>query len=96
MSKPSVNLAYGTGNPVSVPDFKPLNPWGRPMPQVTQPPPRPVLHQVHVRDNRTARIMPVGPKTERENAEMLCIAIGQQITLGAERQWSKPHVVRLI
>jgi hypothetical protein len=95
MAKPWLNIGFGTGNPAGAPDFKPMNPWGRPMPKPERQP-RPELHQVHVKDAKTARIIPVGPKTERENAEMLCIAIGQQIALGAERQWREPHVVRLI
>lgn len=82
------------GTPAGYPDFVPLNPWGRGFPK----PPRPIkrdVFQVVVRDRRDGnKELRVGPRWEgREHAEMLCLAIAEQIALGAERRWVDPVVV---
>lgn len=91
MEKPLLKVGYGSGDPASCPGFRPLNPWGRPMPKPERPP-RPPLWQVFVKEPG-GRVIPVGPQGPKETAEMFCIAIGEQIALGAERRWSSPHIV---
>ena len=90
--KPSVRISGG--NPNGIPDFKPLNPWGRPMPEPERPP-RPPLWQVHVSDRSRGRVIPVGPRMGKEYAEMFRLAISNQIHLGAERRWANPHLVMM-
>lgn len=90
--------------PSGLPDFKPVNAWGKAMP----PPPRPLkpppliiegearqswLWQVQVR-LPDKRMIPVGPKMMREQAERFCAAIGYAISRGKERTWADPHLVR--
>jgi hypothetical protein len=87
-------MAYGTGNPVGAPDFKPLNPWGRPMPKRERPPPPP-LHQVVVKENASGVLTPVSPRMPKEHCEAFCEAISLQIVAGAEKRWSDPHVVKV-
>lgn len=82
------------GNPNGIPDFKPLNPWGRPMPTPERAP-RPPLYQVHVTDKRDNREKPVGPRMQEEFAEMFRLTIQNQISLGAERRWIEPHLVMI-
>ena len=93
--KPSINLGYGTGNPASTPDFRPLNPWGRPMPKPERPE-RPKLYQVHVRDKRNGRTIAVGPKMAHEFTEMFRLSIAQGIASGAEKRWRDPISVLMI
>lgn len=93
--KPILNLGFGTGNPASCPDFKPENPWGRPMPRYDKMyPPVPPSHQVHVMQD--GKLVPVGPMMGKEFCEAFCVAIGNQIALGNEKRWSLPHVVKLL
>lgn len=92
---PGVRLGYGTGNPAGCPDFRPLNPWGRPMPASDRPP-RPKLYQVHVKDKRDNRVKAVGPRMAKELAEMFRLTIREQISLGAERRWADPHLVMFV
>lgn len=79
-------------------NFKPLNPWGRAMPK----PPRAVrerapmadLYQVNV-ETRDGGLLPIGPRLEKPAAEMLCIAIGNEIAAGREKFWTNPHVLQV-
>ena len=76
-------------------DFRPLNPWGRPMPA----PPRPIhtkpepLYQVKVEICRNGQSRLIGPRMDSRAAGMLCEAIGRQIATGREKNWSNPTVV---
>lgn len=77
-------------------DFKPLNPWGRPMPkpqrEMQKAPPS--LFQVHVEENATGRQIPVGPKvSDPVFAERFCEAIGVMIGRQREKSWSNPVIV---
>lgn len=91
------NLGYGTGNPASCPDFRPLNPWGRPMPPPPRPYREPHTFQVCVKDKHDNQVKRVGPRWEKkEFAEMFRLAIANQISLGAERRWSDPHLVMFV
>jgi hypothetical protein len=90
--KGSARIGYGSGNPAGVPEFRPMNPWGRPMPAPERAP-RPPLWQVHVKDAHDRKEKAVGPRMQKEFAEMFCLAISNQIHLGAERRWSEPHLV---
>jgi hypothetical protein len=95
--KATVRLGFGSGNPAGCPDFKPENPWGRPMPRYDQqylPPPP--LHQVFAHDKRVGKIIPVSPKMAKEYCDAICIAIGGKIASGDWKHWSNPHVVKLM
>lgn len=93
--KPSITVGHGSGQPAGMPDFYPVNPWGRDMPKPERPP-RPPLYQVVVLDKRRGNAETrVGPMCPHENAAMLCEAINQQIALGAEKQWTDPIVLKM-
>lgn len=74
--------------------FRPVNPWGRPVPRVAKPV-RPALYQVIVTREGRGQI-PFGPKMGRAAAEEFCEAIMGQIRLGAEKQLSDPHIVMCV
>ena len=78
-----------------LPNFKPMNPWGRPMPkpsrEIKKAPPS--LYQVHVELTSTGKQIPVGPKVNLELAERICEAIGVMIARGKEKTWSNPVLV---
>lgn len=82
-----------------IPNFKPLNPWGRSMPK-----PRPrfangtnpylePLYQVHVELTESGKTIPVGPKWPKQAAEQFIMAINAKIAEGKERAWANPHLV---
>lgn len=75
--------------------FKPLNPWGRPMPKPNRAMRRrATLYQVHVEQD--GKQIPVGPKTDNPGmAEKFCEAIGVMIARGQEKTWSSPTVVAI-
>ncbi len=90
---PAPSVRVGGGTPAGFPDFVPLNPWGRAMPAPARPP-RPPIFQVVVRDRREGnKEVRVGPKWPEECAEMLCMAIEQEIAAGREKRWSDPIVI---
>ncbi len=94
-AKPLVRVSGGT--PAGMPDFVPLNPWGRGFPkELLNKPPRPPLYQVIVRDAKNGnKELRVGPKAPRENAEMWCMAISRLIASGEEKQWFDPIVIEV-
>ncbi|HEX5320432.1 MAG TPA: hypothetical protein VFW46_14815 [Stellaceae bacterium] len=97
-AKPLVRTSGG--NPAGMPDFRPLNPWGRAMPKPTRLPPPP-RYQVFVEAfdpiSATGRkLIPIGPKGDDQFVRPLCEAIEQAIASGQEKTWRNPHVVRLI
>lgn len=76
--------------------FKPMNPWGRPMPKPSRTmrkAPLP-LFQVFVEETKTGKHLAVGPKMEQEQAEKFCEAIGVMIGRGLEKTWATPTVVQ--
>ena len=73
-------------------NYRPLNPWGRAMPKPARAPRPDVLYQVRVRTRRGAYI-PVGPRTTKDAAESLLVAINGQLALGREKDWTDPHIV---
>lgn len=96
--KPLARLGAGSGQPnmpTGEPPFVPLNPWGRPMPKFPAPDKEP-RYQVVVRDKKRGNVETrVGPQMARESAEMLRLAIADQIKIGRETQWCDPVVVTL-
>lgn len=95
MAKALLNLGYGSGDPVAFPGFRPLNPWGRPMPR-PKVPPRPVVYQLFVETMPTRQLLAVGPSGPKHFLEPLCAAIEQHIAAGLEKDWRNPHLVRLL
>jgi len=92
--KPLLNIGIGSGDPAGFPGYRPLNPWGRPMPKADRPPPPP-RYQLFV-ELPDKRVIPVGPKASDDFLKPLCAAIEQGIALGTERVWRNPHIVRLL
>lgn len=91
--KPLVRFSGGTPN--GYPDFVPLNPWGRGFPKPPRPE-KPDLYQVVVKDKAKGNVeVPVGPKWGHEFAEMVRLAIANEIKLGRERRWTDPVVVKI-
>lgn len=90
--KPSVRVSGGT--PAGFPDYKPLNPWGRPMPKY-KPPEKPERYQIFV-ETKTRDLLAIGPKAPEDFLRPLCRAIEEQIARGNEKDWSNPHIVRLL
>lgn len=90
-----LNIDYGSGNPAGAPDFRPLNPWGRPMPKPDREP-LPPLYQVFAHDRRLGRIIPVSPKMGKEFCEAICMTIARRVGSGDWKNWSNPHVVKLM
>ncbi len=76
--------------PGSAEPFRPLNPWGRPVPRSNREP-RPPLYQVVV--TRRGKEIPFGPKMEKRFVDEFHAAIVQAIRVGAERELSSPHIV---
>lgn len=77
-----------------IPNFKPMNPWGRPMPAPKRPIKEkpPSLYQVFV-ETTEGKEIPVGPRVTQEVAERFCEAIGVMIGRGKEKNWSNPRLV---
>lgn len=90
--KPTINVGHGTGTPAGMPDFRPLNPWGRAMPKPMRQP-RPSLWQIFVKDARTGTRIAVGPKAPKEFSEALIERLNLNIVVGIEKQWSDPELV---
>lgn len=96
--KASINIGHGSGDPAGFPNFKPLNPWGRPMPKA---PPKPELpsHQLFVEQFNpwgVKEIVALGPKASEDFLLPLKGAIEEQIALGNEKHFRNPHIVRLL
>ena len=76
-------------------DFRPLNPWGRPMPKPKRKATDAELYQVFVKRNRDGAIIPFGPAVMQEVAEELLVAINGQLALGNEKLISEPHLCKV-
>ena len=94
MTKPLLNIGYGSGDPAGFPGYKPLNPWGRPMPKYA-PKPKLERYQVFV-ELPDHGLLGVGPKGPEDFLRPFCRSIEEQIALGKERHWRNPHIVRLL
>lgn len=80
-----------------IPNFKPLNPWGRPMPKIQGPSGSTELnieplYQVHV-ELRDGKAIPVGPKMVKHMAEEFLMAINTKIVQGKEKEWANPTLL---
>ncbi len=90
-------VGRGSGMPVGVPDFRPLNPYGRAMPRPTRPyrQLRPALYQVELdlRGGGTKRLGPLWEMEESagELSEKLNGAIARG--LGILEGWGRTRVV---
>ena len=71
--------------------FRPVNPWGRPMPKLVRQVRAP-LYQVIVKRQGRGQI-PFGPKMEKAFADEFLHAIEGQIRAGNEKELSDPHIV---
>jgi hypothetical protein len=79
--------------PGSKDPFRPLNPWGRPMPKPVRGP-RPDLYQLIVR--RHGKEIPYGPKMEKGGLDELLHTIEAAIRVGVEKEITEPHLVRCV
>jgi hypothetical protein len=75
-------------------DYRPLNPWGRPMPKAERNPLHTELWGVVV-ETRGGSPLRVGPAVAKPIAEELLAAINLQIAKGAELAWSNPSLVKV-
>ena len=76
--------------------FRPLNPWGRPMPKterIKSREPTP-LYQVMVRD-RDGKQIPLGPAIDQVTAARCCEALSLAQLRGKDAEWSNPEVVKV-
>ena len=100
-SKSALSIGYGSGNPNGFPDFKPLNPHGRPMPK----PSRPILHperegkpanmklyQIWADDAHFGKRVPLSVKAPKDFLEPSMYALNKLIIEGLERRWTNPSL----
>jgi len=73
--------------------FRPVNPWGRPVPKVHRPEREP-LYQLVVR--RKGREIPFGPKAGKVFVAELCRTIEAGIRVGVEKELTEPHIVKVL
>ena len=87
----SIDIGYGTGTPAGIPDFKPVNPYGRPMPKVERPV-REDLYQCVVKDWLGAETI-IGPRMGQTAVERLVMAINARVASGEEKDWQSALAV---
>ena len=80
--------------PGSKDPFRPVNPWGRPMPRVSKPV-RPALYQV-VATRKGFGEQRLGPKMEKQYVLHLYDAIEEAIRSGKEKDLTNLHVVMCV
>src|SRR6266576_3064462 len=88
-------VGRGSGMPAGIPDFRPLNPYGRAMPKPTRPYRRlrPALYQVEV-DLRGGGTKRLGPMWEREEmAGSLAETINKALIIRPMDDWGRARVV---
>jgi hypothetical protein len=71
VAKSSINIGFGTGTPAGMPDYKPINPWGRLPPKPTRKPREDLYQAVVLKADGTE--LPVGPKAGKLFVER-CVA----------------------
>jgi hypothetical protein len=78
--------------------FRPVNPWGRPMPKPVRPVREPLYQLIVTRTSETRGKEQIGfgPKMIRAATEQLCEAVQTGIRLGVETELSDPHIVRVL
>ncbi len=85
--------------PAGMPDFRPLNPWGRAMPKPKRPVrTKPVIHdlyQLFVTRNEDGRRICVGPRVIKPVVEEFCQAVNLMIASGKEKAWREPSIERV-
>lgn len=74
-------------------NFSPINKHGRKAKASRKP--HDPLFGVMVEDVETGELKRVGPAMVQTCAERFIAAINAQISLGKERAWSNPHLVRV-
>ncbi len=82
--------------PNGYPDYKPMNPWGRPMPKTKramnkEPDP---LYQVVVEQDDGSPL-PVGPAIDQVTAQRCCEALAKAIMSAKKPTMHNPTVVRV-
>lgn len=86
-------IGFGSGNPVGLPDYKPLNPWGRRMPNRAQRR-REALYQVFVAlPDGTEQAL--GPKWSEEYAGNLAAEINAKRIKHEWKETGEAHVRRV-
>jgi len=86
-----MRLGHGSGSPAGLPDFRPMNPGGRPMPKpVRKPVPR--MHQIFVEQPGGA-MLAIGPKAAAEFLEPLLLNINRLVSLGQASGWGTAHLL---
>lgn len=94
MAEPSIIVGRGSGQPAGIPDFKPVNPWGRAMPKPPRPP-REALYQLVVTRAGRGQIR-FGPQAGKAFIDEFAAAVRSAILLGVEKELSDPHVVKCV
>lgn len=88
-------VGRGSGMPNGIPDFRPLNPYGRAMPKPTRPyrTARPALYQVEI-DLLKGGTERAGPMWEMEDmAGSVAAAINRMLALNPMHGWGRARVV---
>ena len=89
-------VGRGSGSPNGIPDFRPINPWGRAMPKPTRPyrekPISHALYQVEI-DLRRGGKKRVGPQWAEEMAGSLAETINRALILRPDDEWGRARVV---
>jgi len=74
-----------------IPNFKPLNPWGRAMPKAPDPL-RQTLYQVCVK-TAEGKMVRIGPMMLEDMARSFLAEITKAILDGREKSWSDAHLI---
>lgn len=87
-------VGRGSGMPNGIPDFRPINPYGRAMPKPTRPyrPLRPALYQVEI-DLRGGGTKRIGPQWAEEMAGSLAETINKALLVRPMDDWGRARVV---
>ena len=81
------------GNPAGMPDFRPMNPHGRPMPKAKPKLAQERLYQVVAERTSDGQLVRLGPMIGKEVAEHCCEALSRNIIRGLEKDYANPTVV---
>lgn len=87
-------VGRGSGMPAGIPDFRPINPYGRAMPKPTRPyrAEKHALYQVEI-DLRGGGTRRVGPRWAEEMAGSLAETINKALALKPMDDWGRARVV---
>lgn len=81
-----------SGFPDSPAPFRPMNPWGRPMPKVKRSPLREPLYQVFVEMRGEKEAQPISPAMNINAAAAIQSAAFKAIDAGVRKDWANPHI----